>query len=52
MRGWYIGITRPSQGFKAGSTPVPRSTEIPFLSADKSGFIVLMSQITPAVHKK
>ena len=28
MQGWYIGITAASQAVKAGSTPVPCSTQI------------------------
>ena len=28
MQGWYIGITAASQAVKAGSTPVPCSTQL------------------------
>ena len=41
MQGWYIGITAASQAVKAGSTPVPCSTQLKRPMHSASGVFVL-----------
>ena len=50
MQGWYIGITAASQAVKAGSTPVPCSTQINIPRQSRGYFICGQSPLLLATR--